>query len=97
MDRQTYTQDNYSNPRCACAPRVNKALHTPFLHLFFIIDLTYLVHPRVSQMLYLRKQPNLLGSSQTVSDVAILRNKDVGMGFVSFLFRDLPSLHPRSF
>ena len=20
----TYTQDNYSNPRCACAPRVNK-------------------------------------------------------------------------
>ena len=19
----TYTQDNYSNPRCACAPRVN--------------------------------------------------------------------------
>ena len=20
----TYTQDNYSSPRCACAPRVNK-------------------------------------------------------------------------
>ena len=20
----TYTQDNYSNPRCACAPRVNE-------------------------------------------------------------------------
>ena len=20
---RTYTQDNYSNPRCACAPRVN--------------------------------------------------------------------------
>ena len=24
-DRQTDTQNNYSNPRCACAPRVNKA------------------------------------------------------------------------
>ena len=23
----TYTQDNYSNPRCACAPRVNKYCH----------------------------------------------------------------------
>ena len=22
----TYTQDNYSNPRCACAPRVNYVL-----------------------------------------------------------------------
>ena len=23
----THTQDNYSNPRCACAPRVNKPIH----------------------------------------------------------------------
>ena len=22
----TYTQDNYSNPRCACAPRVNESI-----------------------------------------------------------------------
>ena len=22
----TYTQDNYSNPRCACVPRVNKQI-----------------------------------------------------------------------
>ena len=22
----TYTQDNYSNPRCACAPRVNEEM-----------------------------------------------------------------------
>ena len=25
-DRQTVTQDNYCNPRCACAPRVNNSL-----------------------------------------------------------------------
>ena len=25
-DRHTHTQDNYCNPRCACAPRVNNAI-----------------------------------------------------------------------
>ena len=25
LDTQTHTQDNYSNPRCACALRVNNA------------------------------------------------------------------------
>ena len=26
-DRQTDTPDNYRNPRCACAPRVNKIIY----------------------------------------------------------------------
>ena len=28
-DRQTHTRDNYCNPLCACAPRVNYALRYP--------------------------------------------------------------------
>ena len=26
-DRQTHTRDNYSNPCCACTPRVNKYMY----------------------------------------------------------------------
>ena len=34
-------------------------------------------------MLHLRKRPNLLGSSQSEGDVAILKNEDVGMGYTT--------------
>ena len=35
----TYTQDNYSNPRCACAPRVTN-MFLDFLHEHMFISHT---------------------------------------------------------
>ena len=32
-----YTQDNYSNPRCACAPRVNDRAKSSIIHIIIIL------------------------------------------------------------
>ena len=35
MSGHTYTQDNYSNPHCACAPRVNNIVnHYNYAHIW---------------------------------------------------------------